>query len=289
MHLQALTGTHLTLVCHRPHLPAALHQARGRPTTASPPTSRQPAATTTARLSPHPHLRTRPPGRPVGGSPCPHWAATSPTTAPPLCPSRARRPRSSGGTARRPCLSPHTRPNRSPTGCTRRPHILASPSPLHCSPAHPSSNSPPPPPRPRRRRGHARPARPRPLPRRLRRLPRPALGRRLPEGRAAPPGPCTAWTRNCSPRQATVGACCAWRTRAGCARPSRPQPAAKPRSAVWSGTGASGRKPSEGLFPDEGPHLVVDQRSGVERVRLVGEIPQLRRVCLARCPIVSGR
>ncbi|MCC9743101.1 hypothetical protein [Streptomyces sp. MNU89] len=54
LELRALTGVHLSLVCHRPRLPAALHQALQ---TADYPHRRlrgRPAATTTARLSPNP-------------------------------------------------------------------------------------------------------------------------------------------------------------------------------------------------------------------------------------------
>ncbi|MFI8308043.1 hypothetical protein ACIF80_32430 [Streptomyces sp. NPDC085927] len=49
LRLRVVTGIHLTLICHRPHLPAALHQAlRTVDYAITPPTSRQPA-TTTAR------------------------------------------------------------------------------------------------------------------------------------------------------------------------------------------------------------------------------------------------
>lgn len=90
LQLQALTGIHLTLVCHRPHFPPLCTRPCGRPTTPSPPTSRLPAATTTARLSPNPRPQTSPPRRLAGGSPCRHWTASSPTTALAPVPTRAR-------------------------------------------------------------------------------------------------------------------------------------------------------------------------------------------------------
>ncbi|MGG8372339.1 hypothetical protein ACQ88H_37810 [Streptomyces lividans] len=133
LQLQARTGIHLTLVCHRPHLPAALHQALrtadysvtadieaarrhyyGTPT-AEPPPADEPAAPARRWLT-LPAL-----DRLV--------SYDSPAPAPP----RAHRPRSPGGTAHRPHLSPHPLPSESPTGCTRRPHIPAWPQP---SPPH---------------------------------------------------------------------------------------------------------------------------------------------------------
>ncbi|MGG8695757.1 hypothetical protein ACQ88Y_37765 [Streptomyces lividans] len=133
LQLQARTGIHLTLVCHRPHLPAALHQAlrtADYSVTADIEAARRHYyGTPTAE----PRPQTSPPRRPAGGSPCPHWTASSPTTAPAPAPPRAHRPRSPGGTAHRPHLSPHPLPSESPTGCTRRPHIPAWPQP---SPPH---------------------------------------------------------------------------------------------------------------------------------------------------------
>ncbi|MGX1114904.1 hypothetical protein RKD37_000267 [Streptomyces ambofaciens] len=118
------------------------------------------------------------------------------------------------------------------------------PSPPRCSPAPPSSNSPPPAPatttlpRPRSPCTTA-PATPTAAP------PTPCRpGQASSCGlRPASPGSSPARTRSCSPRQVTAGTYCAWQRRPDCARPSRQQPAAKARSDVWSGTGASGRKP----------------------------------------------
>ncbi|MEK8146679.1 hypothetical protein NKH18_51625 [Streptomyces sp. M10(2022)] len=119
-----------------------------------------------------PRPQTNPPGRQTAGSPCPHWTASSPTTAPP-CAAPCTPPRSPSGTAHHPCLSPRAPPSESPTGC-RGDHYPAwqPPLPPHCSPA-PLQQLATARPRLRRHRGHARPARPRPLHRRLRRLPVP--------------------------------------------------------------------------------------------------------------------
>lgn len=85
LQLQARTGIHLTLVCHRPHLPAALHQALRTADYLI--TADFEAARCHYYGTPiaEPRRQRSPPGRPADGSPCPHWTASSPTTAPYAC------------------------------------------------------------------------------------------------------------------------------------------------------------------------------------------------------------
>ncbi|WP_262506026.1 hypothetical protein [Streptomyces sp. TRM68367] len=107
LQLRTLTGIHLTLVCHRPHLPAALHQAlqaADHTITTDLQTARRHYYGATAAEP----LPTDQPAR--TGS---RWL-TLPVTAPPPAPPRAGRRRSSGGTARRPRPSPRTLPSKSP-------------------------------------------------------------------------------------------------------------------------------------------------------------------------------
>jgi hypothetical protein len=248
LQLQALTGVHLTLVCHRPHLPAALHQALqtadysvtadfeaarrhyyGTPITEPPPVD-EPAAPadrwlTLPALDRLVSYDSPPPLR------HPVHATADCLAAPPTTRSshRAHRPEGRPPTARGDCTSApgrgrrrravHRRPpsNNSPPPAPATTTLLRPHSPCTTVPATPTA-APPTPYHP---------------------------GRASSCGlRPASPGSSPARTRNCSPHQVTAGTCCAWRRRPGCARPSRPQPAAKARSAVWSGTGASGRKPS---------------------------------------------
>ncbi|MEK8141931.1 hypothetical protein NKH18_02510 [Streptomyces sp. M10(2022)] len=66
LQLHALTGIHLTLVCHRPHLPPPCTRPCGRPTTPSPPTSGSPPP-----LLRHAYHRTPPADKPAG--PADRW------------------------------------------------------------------------------------------------------------------------------------------------------------------------------------------------------------------------
>ncbi|WP_254406841.1 hypothetical protein [Streptomyces sp. GMY02] len=115
LQLRTLTGIHLTLVCHRPHLPAALHQALQTAdycVTADFQAARRHYYGTPAAVSP----LVDEPARPA--NPVAHPARAGPprllTTAPPRVPPRARRRRSSSGTARHPHPSPGRQPGKLP-------------------------------------------------------------------------------------------------------------------------------------------------------------------------------
>ncbi|MCL8015858.1 hypothetical protein [Streptomyces sp. AS02] len=118
LQLRVFTGIHLTLVCHRPHLPAALHTALERADyaiTADFQAARRHYYGTTAPVA----QPADEPARPAGGSLRPHWSAWSPTTAPLPVPARVRRRRSSSGTARHLRPSPGRQPGKPPGVCPR--------------------------------------------------------------------------------------------------------------------------------------------------------------------------
>lgn len=246
LQLQARTGIHLTLVCHRPHLPAALHQALrtadysvtadieaarrhyyGTPT-AEPPPADEPAAPARRWLT-LPAL-----DRLVSyDSPRP---CTAPCTPPPIAwrhrppPAPLTAPTAQRVAHRLHAATAHPRLAAAVaaaliTGASLQQLATARPRDYDTAAATLALHD-----RARYTDGCAA----HPVP------PGPASSC---EPRPASPGSYPARTRNCSPRQATVRTCCTWRRRPDCARPSRPQPAAKARPAVWSGTGASGRKP----------------------------------------------
>ncbi|WP_240660139.1 hypothetical protein [Streptomyces sp. WAC 01529] len=81
LQLRTLTGIRLTLVCHRPYLPAALHQALQTADHILTTDIQAARCHYYGTLAAEPRPRTSPPGRQIGGSPCPHWTASSPTTA----------------------------------------------------------------------------------------------------------------------------------------------------------------------------------------------------------------
>ncbi|WP_435879345.1 telomere-protecting terminal protein Tpg [Streptomyces mutabilis] len=238
----------VTLVCHRPHLPADPHQALrtadysvtadieaahrhyyGTPT-AGPPPPDEPAAPASRwltlpaldRLVSHDSPR-----------PC-----AAPCTPPPIA-WRHRPPPAplTAPTAQRVAHRLHA--------TTAHPHLAAAVAAALFTGASPPSNSPPHAPatttlpRPRSSCTTA-PATPTAAP--------PTPYHPGPTSSCGPqpasPGSSPARTKNCSPRQVTMRTCYAWRRRPDCVRPSHPQPPPKKaRSAAWSGTGESGRKP----------------------------------------------
>ncbi|MFI7019941.1 hypothetical protein [Streptomyces sp. NPDC050164] len=246
LQLHALTGIHLTLVCHRPHLPAALHQALrtadysltadfeaarrhyyGTPISEPPPADE--AAGPASRWLTLPAL-----DRLISyDSPRP---CTAPCTPPPIA-WRHRPPLAplTAHTAQRVAHRLHAataHPRLAAalatalfTGAslqqlaTARPRDYDAAATLALHDRARYTDGCPPTPYPT---GRASSCRPRP----------------------ASPGSSPVRTRSCSPRQGTVRTCCAWRRRPDCARHSHPRPVAKARSAVWSGTGASGGKPT---------------------------------------------
>ncbi|MET9669426.1 hypothetical protein ABZY19_29325 [Streptomyces sp. NPDC006475] len=185
LQLQARTGIHLTLVCHRPHLPAALHQALR---TADYSVT---AGFEAARRHYYGTLVAEPPPADEPTAPAIRWLTlpaldrlvsydsprpcAAPCTPPPII-WRHRPPPVplTAHTAQRVAHRLHGDRTPSPGRGPRRRavHRRLPPATRHRTP-----------PRLRRRCGHARPARPRPLHRRLRRLPRTTLGGHLPAGR----------------------------------------------------------------------------------------------------------
>lgn len=275
LRLHALTGIHLTLVCHRPHLPAALHQAL-RTADYSVTTDFE-----AARRHYYGTPITEPPPADKPAGPADRWL-----TLPAL-------DRLVSYDSPRPCANPCTPP---PIAFRHRPPPVPLTAHtaqrvahrLHAATAHPRlaaavaaalftgaslqqlATATTTPPRPRSPCTTA-PATPTAAP------PTPYHPGQAPSygPRPASPGSHPAKTKNCSPRQATVRTCCAWRRRPDCAHPSHPRSAAKARSAVWSGTGASGRKP-RGTKPcrqaTPGPHDaehpdVVTRRARLSRSR----------------------
>ncbi|MFE0686426.1 hypothetical protein ACFW17_37270, partial [Streptomyces sp. NPDC058961] len=114
LQLRAITGIHLTLVCHRPHLPAALLQAlqaADYSVTADFQTARRHYYGTTA---PVPQSVDEPAQAGNRWLTLPYWSAWSPTTAQPPAPPRVRHRRSSSGTARHRHPSPSRQPGKSP-------------------------------------------------------------------------------------------------------------------------------------------------------------------------------
>ncbi|CAM5565650.1 hypothetical protein SVIOM74S_08739 [Streptomyces violarus] len=248
LQLRTLTGIHLTLVCHRPHLPAALHQALQ--------TAAHTITTDFQTTRHHYYGATAPIPQPADepARPANRWLTppaldrlvsydsprpcTAPCTPPPIV-WRHRPPPTP--------LTPHAAQHvvHRLQGVTAHPRLAATVAAALITGASPSNLPPRAHPRGLRRRcDHARPARPRPLHRRLRRLPRAALGGCLPAGRGLlhparfrrGPGIVRRARQPCPPT-AREG------RRPGCARPSRPQPPAKARPTAWSGVsnGASGR------------------------------------------------